>query len=170
MVVIKWLKYLFTYYPGRGKGLTIMLSTTARSPWHILLADLSEKPLAMSAKVFLLFFSFIATIIVAIELGTGLTVENLSQSLHQGALEFRSDNMILEGLACSAMAVATPGLTQLKCTSCNSWQNGGMGNSVLIIDNKITVDESAVPRWVAESALFSCYLEIHHHTSHVNLN
>ena len=76
-------------------------------------------PLAMSVQVSFLLLSFIATMILAVGQGIGLTIANVSPSSNRAAFEFGTDSITLEGLACSAMAVAIPGLTQLKCTSCN---------------------------------------------------
>ena len=76
-------------------------------------------PLGMSAQLSLLLLSFTATptALLALQQGTGLTVECGSSSHSQGAFKLGSESMMLEGLACSAMAVAIPGLTQLTCTS-----------------------------------------------------
>ena len=76
-------------------------------------------PLAMFAQVCLLLFSSIATVIVAVERDIVPAIENLTKLSDQAALDFNDGNIILEGLACSAMAVAIPGLTKLRCTSCN---------------------------------------------------
>ena len=73
----------------------------------------------MSAQASLLLFGLIATKTVAIDQGIGLIIENVSLSSHQVASNIVSGNMILEGLACSAMATAIPGLTKLECTSFN---------------------------------------------------
>jgi hypothetical protein len=70
-------------------------------------------PLAMFAQVSLLLFSFVATVIVAFEGDIVPAIENLTK-----LSDFDDGNIILEGLACSAMAVAMPGLTKLRCTSC----------------------------------------------------
>ena len=73
----------------------------------------------MSPKVSFLLFGLIATETVAVDKGIGLIIKNVSPSSNQAALNFLSGNMILEGLACSAMATAIPGLTKLECTSFN---------------------------------------------------
>ena len=73
----------------------------------------------MFAQVSLLLFSSIATVIVAVERDIAPAIENLGKLSDQAALDFNDGNTILEGLACSAMAVAIPGLTKLRCTSCN---------------------------------------------------
>ena len=73
----------------------------------------------MSAQVSFLLFGLIVTKTVAVDQGIGLIIENVSPSSHRAALNFLSGNMILEGLACSAMATAIPGLTKLECTSFN---------------------------------------------------
>ena len=76
-------------------------------------------PLAMFAQVSLLLFSFIAAVTVAVEGDIVPAIENLTKLSDRAALDFDDGNIILEGLACSAMAVAMPGLTKLRCTSCN---------------------------------------------------
>jgi hypothetical protein len=76
-------------------------------------------PLAMFAQVSLLLFSFVATVIVAVERDIVPATENLTKLSDTAALDFNDGNIILEGLACSAMAVAMPMLTKLRCTSCN---------------------------------------------------
>ena len=76
-------------------------------------------PLAMFAHLSLVLFSSIATVIVAVERDIVPAIENLTKLSDQDALDFKDGNIILEGLACSAMAVAIPGLTKLRCTSCN---------------------------------------------------
>jgi hypothetical protein len=76
-------------------------------------------PLAMFAQVSLLLFSFVAIVIVAVEGDIVPAIENLTKLSDKAALDFNDGNIILEGVACAAMAVAIPGLTKLRCTSCN---------------------------------------------------